>query len=153
VDSLEQIAYDAALRSLDKQERVLDELRARTGLVLAASSLAASFLGRAAFGSGPPPLLALALVAFAVSIGSGVYVLLPKTEFVFAIAGARVYEELYEFSDDVVEVQRRLAYDLDRFWAANDVHLVVLLRWFRASAFALAAEVAFLLAAVGDNLA
>lgn len=38
----EQLAYEAALRSLDKQERLLEELRARTGVLLAASSIAAS---------------------------------------------------------------------------------------------------------------
>jgi hypothetical protein len=42
---LEKLAYDSALRALDKQEKVLEELRARTGILLATSSLAASFLG------------------------------------------------------------------------------------------------------------
>jgi hypothetical protein len=82
MSSLETVAYDSALRSLDEQERVVDELRARTGLVLAAS-----FLGRSAFAGGPPALLGLALAAFAVSIGTGVYVLLPKSTFVFALTG------------------------------------------------------------------
>jgi len=38
----ERLAFDAALRALDKQESVLDELRSRTGVLLAASALAAS---------------------------------------------------------------------------------------------------------------
>ena len=42
----ERLAYEAAQRALDKQERLIDELRSRTGLLLAAASLAASFLGR-----------------------------------------------------------------------------------------------------------
>jgi hypothetical protein len=152
MSSLETVAYDSALRSLDEQERVVDELRARTGLVLAASSLAASFLGRSAFAGGPPALLGLALAAFAVSIGTGVYVLLPKSTFVFALAGGAVYEGLYEFRDDLEEVHRRLAYDLDAFWRANDAALAKLLKWFRLSVVTLALEVAFLLGAVGDNL-
>ena len=45
----ERLAYEAAQRALDKQERLLEELRGRTGLLLAAASLAASFLGREAF--------------------------------------------------------------------------------------------------------
>jgi hypothetical protein len=48
VDDLARLAYESALRALDKQEQLLAELRARTGLLLAASSLAASFLGRPA---------------------------------------------------------------------------------------------------------
>jgi hypothetical protein len=44
-DDLARLAYEASLRSLDKQEELLGELRSRTGLLLAASSVAASFLG------------------------------------------------------------------------------------------------------------
>jgi hypothetical protein len=39
----EKLAYEAALRGLDKQEGLLEQLRTRTGVLLAASSLAASF--------------------------------------------------------------------------------------------------------------
>jgi hypothetical protein len=49
VSDLERIAYESAVRALDKQETVLEELRARTGVLLAASSLAASLLGGRAF--------------------------------------------------------------------------------------------------------
>jgi hypothetical protein len=48
MSDLSRLAYEASLRSLDKQEELLGELRSRTGLLLAASSLAASFLGRPA---------------------------------------------------------------------------------------------------------
>jgi hypothetical protein len=44
----EKLAYEAALRGLDKQEGLIEELRTRTGVLLAASSLAASFLGQQA---------------------------------------------------------------------------------------------------------
>jgi hypothetical protein len=39
--TLAELAYEASLRRLDKQEQLLEELRARTGLLLAAASLAA----------------------------------------------------------------------------------------------------------------
>lgn len=42
--SLAELSYDAAVRALDVQERGVEQLRARTGLLLAASSLTASFL-------------------------------------------------------------------------------------------------------------
>lgn len=51
-DDLARMAYDASLRSLDKQDELLSELRSRTGLLLAASSLAASFLGEPALDHG-----------------------------------------------------------------------------------------------------
>jgi hypothetical protein len=49
----ERLAFEAAQRALDKQERLLEELRSRTGLLLAVASLAASFLGREAFSGNP----------------------------------------------------------------------------------------------------
>lgn len=150
----ERLAYEAALRALDKQERLIDELRSRTGLLLAAASLAASFLGREAFAGHPKRGLAiLALVAFLLAVGASVYVLLPKTgKFVFAMVGAGLYEGLYELRDDLGEVYRRLAYDLDRFWDENDVELQKLFRAFRLAALGLSAEIVILIAMVSDTL-
>ena len=81
--SLEELAYDAALRSLDKQEHVLDEIRARTGLLVGGSSLAASFLGPRAFTSGHTAILVAALATFAFTIVAGLYVLMPKKNLCF----------------------------------------------------------------------
>jgi len=150
----ERLAYEAALRALDKQERLIDELRSRTGLLLAVASLAASFLGREAFAGHPKRGLAiLALVAFLLAVGASVYVLLPKTgKFVFAMVGAGLYEGLYELRDDLGEVHRRLAYDLDRFWDDNDVELQKLFRAFRLAAVGLSAEIVILMAMVSDTL-
>jgi len=150
----ERLAYEAAQRALDKQERLIDELRSRTGLLLAAASLGASFLGREAFAGDPKEGLALiALVAFLVAVAASVYVLLPKSEkFVFAVVGAGLYEGLYEVKDDLAEVYRRLAYDLDRFWDDNDVELQKLVRAFRLAALTLTAEIVVLIVMVSDNL-
>lgn len=150
----ERLSYEAAQRALDKQERLLEELRSRTGLLLAAASLAASFLGREAFASDPKRGFAfVALIAFLVAVGASVYVLLPKSEkFIFALVGAGLYEGLYEVKDDLAEVYRRLAYDLDRFWDANDREMQKLFRSFRFAAAGLAAEIVVLIAMVSDNL-
>jgi hypothetical protein len=139
----ERLAYEAAQRALDKQERLIDELRGRTGLLLAAASLAASFLGREAFAGDPKDGLAIvALAAFLGAVAASVYVLLPKGEkLVFAMVGSGLYEGLYEVKEDLAEVYRRLAYDLDRFWEDNDVELQKLFRAFRFAALALSAEI------------
>ena len=76
------------------------------------------------------------------------FVLMPKKDLVFALIGSRLYEELYEFGDDVPEVHRRLTYDLDRFWKSNDQILQRVFWAFRLATWALAAEVGFLLAAL-----
>jgi hypothetical protein len=56
---LAELAFEQSQRRLDKQERVLEELRARTAILLAASSLAASFLGKEAFGGSGGDVLAI----------------------------------------------------------------------------------------------
>jgi hypothetical protein len=54
-----------------------------------------SLLGRSAFDTPrPTALLGVALCAFAMSIGAIVFVLLPRSDFVFEINGPAVYEGL-----------------------------------------------------------
>jgi hypothetical protein len=49
-ETLERLAFDLSLRALERQERVVEELRARTGTLLAAGALVASLLGIRAAG-------------------------------------------------------------------------------------------------------
>jgi hypothetical protein len=149
---LASIAFECATRALDKQERVVEELRSRTGLLLAASSLTVAFLGQPALTGGRDVLARVALGAFAFSIGASVYVLLPKSTFYFALSGRYVFENLYEFRHDTHEVHRRLTYDLQRFWEGNDLIMQRLFLAFRIAAAALAVEVVALLAAISDTL-
>ena len=153
MESIEKLAYEAALRSLDKQERLLEELRSRTGVLLAASSLAASFLGREAFRGDPSVILAgLALAAFLVSIITSALVLLPRGDFVFALSGVALYEGLYATRDDLEEAFRRLAYDLYRFWDRNDEIVERLMGMYRLAATSLVVEIVVLIAMTGSNL-
>jgi hypothetical protein len=149
----EKLAYEAALRGLDKQEGLLEELRTRTGVLLVASSLAASFLGQQAFQNPSPRGLAIvALSAFVLSIAASVFILLPKKDLIFAEAGAGLYEGLYPFRDDMPEVYRRLAYDLDLFWDSNDKKIKWLTRAYTMAASALVIEILSLAALLGDNI-
>lgn len=97
-------------------------------------------------------LAVLALGAFAISIAASVYVLLPKSTFYFALSGQYVFENLYEHRDDTPEIYRRLVYDMQRFWDANDVVMQRLLLGFRIAAAALAVEVVSLLAAISGTI-
>lgn len=153
VGEFERLAYEAALRGLDKQEGYLEELRARTGVLLAASSLAASFLGQQAFRHPHPRgLVIVALLAFVISIGAGVFILLPKKNLIFAQAGVGLYEGLFGVRDDMPEVYRRLAYDLDRFWDSNDKKIQWLIRAFTLGAVALVVEILALAVLLGDTI-
>jgi hypothetical protein len=77
---LAELSYAGGVRALDLQERAVEQLRSRTGTLLAASSLTASFLGAQTIQhtNGLEILGGLALVSLAASIGLCVYVLLPK---------------------------------------------------------------------------
>jgi hypothetical protein len=149
---LERLAYESALRYLEVQERLVAELRARTGLLLAASSLAISFLGSPAAEAGRPLVVVLAVVAFVVSISASVFVLLPGRRLAFAAVGADVYERLYAVRDDTAEIHRRLAYYLTRASRTNDRRFSALLRAYRIAAVALTAEIVLLLATFAGTL-
>jgi hypothetical protein len=82
-----QLAYDASLRALDQQQRMLEGIRARTGILLGAASLTASFLGARALDGGFVPLGVLALAALVVTLVAGTVVLVPRESTAFAISG------------------------------------------------------------------
>jgi hypothetical protein len=149
----EKLAYEAALRSLDKQEKLVEELRARTGVLLAASSLTASFLGQLAFRHpNPQPLALMALGSFVASIGISVFILVPRKGLVFAEIGSEAYDRLFEAGDDLAEVYRRLTYDLDQLWSANDGAIAWLARAYWLAAAALVAEVGSLSAILASTI-
>lgn len=149
----EKLAYEEAVRGLDKQEGLLEALRTRTGALLASSFLAASLFGQQAVGhASPPGFVAVALLAFLASMGAGVAILLPKGDLVFATGGTECYAGLYELRDDMTEVYRRLAYELDRLWDSNNNAIRQLSRIFTLAATALAVEILSWAAILGDSI-
>jgi hypothetical protein len=134
--ALEHIAYDAALRALDKQEAVVAELRARSGVLLGAASVAASFLVNAGRGSA-----VLAVIPYIVTVAASVFVLLPKTGLRFAVSGLGIIERLDAWREDPAEVYRRLAYELERLSLENRVAITLLMRAQRLGSLALVAEI------------
>jgi hypothetical protein len=143
--ALSELSYDAAVRALDLQERAVEQLRARTGTLLAASSLTASFLGAQAIqhANSSGILGALALTSLACSIGLCVYVLLPKKGFQFSVNATRMYEELFEHADDEAEVRRRLVYWLEDFWKSNQDKIDDLGSYYFGAAVALMLQLVF----------
>jgi hypothetical protein len=150
---LAEIAYESAVRALDKQERVLEEIRVRMTILLTASSIAVSLLGRSALEEPHPvAVVVAALCAFAASIGASVIVLLPRPGFVFAIDGPAVFEGLHQFRDQPPEVHRRLAYALNHLRDMNDRRLGPLITAVRIAAVALVVEIVALTLAVTSTL-
>jgi hypothetical protein len=66
---LSELAYELSLQRVQHQDHSLTEIRARTGLLLAASSLTLSVLGRPAFDVSTIAALSAPL-AFDASIGA-----------------------------------------------------------------------------------
>ena len=102
--NLQGLSYELSLRALGQQERGLEELRNRTGTLLAASSLVASFLGaRAIDRVGVDGIALVPLLAFILSVLLSVYVLAPKANLEFALRGSEVWEYFVSEDDDLSE--------------------------------------------------
>lgn len=142
---LEREAHRIAAQALSQQENALTELRARTGTLLTAASLVASFVGGQALSRhGLSIWVIVALAAFGISVVLCIYVLLPKTGLIFALDAPATYDALYGVRGDEGEIDRRLAYWLQSFREKNHPTVERLTRAFELAGFALLAEIGFL---------
>jgi hypothetical protein len=143
--ALARLSYELSLRTLTQQESSLNELRARTGTLIAAASVVTSFLGGAAIArQGIDVWSVLALVAFVASIGLATWVLLPKEHLVFSVSGSALFED--EVKADIFEIgetHRRLAYWLDAYHAENEPKVSGLFVFYRWATGAMLVEVVF----------
>ncbi len=135
-----------AADALRQQERALGELRARTGTLLTAASLIATFLGGQALArEGLSVWIVLALVAFGLSVVLSIYVLLPKSGVAFALDTSEAYAALYGAREDEDQIDMTLAGWLQSFREQNHPTVKRLTSAFELAGFALFAEI-FLLA-------
>jgi hypothetical protein len=138
-NGIERIAFELSLDELVRQEKTLDELRARTGTLLTASAIVASFLGgRAVAAPGHAWLTALGFAAFAASLATAAYVLAPHRGLIFTLRGGVLLRE--EQDVPVPEVHRRLAFWLDGYYDSNQDIIERLYIAFRAATAAVLAE-------------
>lgn len=84
-DARRTLVYEESQRALDQQQAALDNLRTRTGILIAATAIASSFLGAQALRSGSFTLWTwLALGALVVVGVTTILVLLPRKGWVFS---------------------------------------------------------------------
>jgi hypothetical protein len=141
---LAELAYTLSLRTLGQQEASLNELRARTGTLLAAAALVASFLGATAIArDGFDIWTVFALIALVVSVVFAARVLLPQGEMIFWLRGSALYEFETEEEVGMAETYRRLAYWLEGYYEENRPKIALLFGFYRISVFALLAEIGF----------
>ena len=140
--SLEQLAYETSARALTEQESTLNELRARTGTLLTAASLVASFLGgRAIDLEGLSIFNVVGVIAYLTTIAVSVYLLAPKAGLEFAIRGSEAYEYFVRGGADLDEAHRTLAYWIDEKHAENKRRIDVLVILFTAACLSFVPEV------------
>ncbi len=129
-----RLAYELSRSALRDQADRLGDLKNRAGTLLAAASIAGSFLGVTQGSVNTTAVLAL--VAYRVSVGTAVYTLLPHeltTEF-RGTALLRVVREVDEAYEATVGW-------LERIRGKNVAELDRLAKWYVASAVALGVEV------------
>lgn len=140
----EAVAYEQSLRALDHQVGVLDETRARTGILLAAASIVTSFLGSAALGqSGVDVLAILAVLAFLAAVGLCLWVLVPRRDWRFNLGATMLLEDWADEprSGDVAAMQGFIATRIEANWRHNRGRIDGLQRLFASAVGFLAIEI------------
>lgn len=140
--TLAQLTCEQAQKSLEQQERQVTELRQRTGTLLAAAALTASFFGAATLERDALAMpVVLAGVALAVTVLSGLYVLYSH-RLEFAIDARRLYDALEADGDDPDRLHLRLAFGLRDTRQRNGERVDSLARCLALAAVALVAQIA-----------
>jgi hypothetical protein len=132
-----------ARRAIEVQGAALNELRSRTGVLLAAASVSVSFLGAVlkAGAVGLGFLGGLSLVAFVISVGACIRVLMPSPDWIFRTSPRILIQDWIELDRGAASLKLHLAQSLEDHFDCNKVKLDHLYVWFQVAAFALAAEV------------
>ena len=151
-DSAEAIVYGESVRAIDKQEAALEALRARTGTLLAAASLATAFLGGQAFHAiGSPDTRSwVGTVAFVGVAVLAVGILWPWT-WIFSTSPAVLIEDHIRVVPPTApgELRLALARSLEKHWNENEAKLNWLYWAFRAASLSLVFEIVAWLIVLG----
>lgn len=140
-ESIEQLSSELTTNALAEQERAVTALRARAGTIVAAASIAGSFLGTTASHSSLDGWAVAALITFALCLGTAIVVLLPH-EFVFAFRGRAVLAASdHEGIQDVSDAYRAADIWIQSSLDANRRKINGLSNWFTTSCVLLALEI------------
>jgi hypothetical protein len=141
MDSIERLSFELTAAALAEQERASSAFRAGAGTILAAASVAGSFLGSRDVQRSLDIWATLAVIAFVLCVASAVWVLLPR-DLKLSLRG----NELIAMSDarDVRDVAEGYRSACD--WAApqlelNRSTLARMSRWLTCACLLLAIEV------------
>jgi hypothetical protein len=138
-DSIEHLQFELSTSALAEQERRLAALRLSASTVLGAASIAGSFLGSRSNAQSDLWSI-IAMVAFLLSFGVAIWILLPRALVVSVVGGERLIEEGKRV--DVDEAYRAMSEWTRAMLKENAKKLERLSGLLGASCFLLALEVA-----------
>jgi hypothetical protein len=149
-DPRRKLAYEESVRALQTQSGALDDLRSRTGILLTALSLTATFLGaRALNDSGLCTLNWIALALFAVSGCGCLAILLPWGNWHFVHNAKSILDQFVAKDASLDAMHTEMAEANQSRWSENADNLSRLQWAFRAAVVFLVLQVACWLISLG----
>ena len=147
--SVEELAFDLSLDSLEAQRDVLKDVRARSATLLTASSIVTSFVGgRAIDAVGLDALTGAAIAAFLLTFAPAIYLASTSGEALLSLEGAQLYSDVARANASLQEVYLALANEMQAVRQENRPLVVRTLRFLRLGFAALILEVILFLAAL-----
>ena len=147
-----RLAYEASLRALDQQRRSLEEIRSRTGVLLAAASVSASFLGSKAFERHADVIVTCsALAALVLTLLLGILTLTLDEDLAFGLSGSLLHTSLLHIHGRAGQY-RYLADWLTAAWNHNQALVNRLNVRFRVMSGALATQIVLWTIALGATV-
>jgi hypothetical protein len=147
-----ELAFEEGGRALDAQERAVNEVRSRAGVLIAAAAITTSFFGSRAIGAELSAWVWVAVAAFIVVGGCVLTVLWPRSDWSFSASAAEIIAEYIQ--PEPIEfplVQRDLALHRSAAYDANARQLGWLFVVFRIGLIVLVVEVAAWLVALAER--
>lgn len=151
-----ELAYEEAKRALDVQESVVNELRTRSGILIAAAAITTSFFGGRALADGDVGTAGwFAIAAFGLVGASVLAVLWPRTDWAFTVNAQRfiaTYVESAEGPLPLSAIHRDLALHMSASYVVNARQLRLLTIAFRLGAIFLVGEVTAWVVDIGNGV-
>lgn len=137
------LVYGEAVRALDDQRSVLDNMRTWSGIVLSAAAVTTSFFGGLALRDGDPgPLAWTAVGAFVLCGVAGLAIVFPHGKWELRASPASLIADIEAGSPTIAQIQRDLSLYMERSWLSNEKRMQWLMVWpLRIASLALVAEV------------
>jgi tetrahydromethanopterin S-methyltransferase subunit B len=147
------LIFDEMRRSLDQQQRVLDELRSRTGTLVSSAGVATAFLGGVVLGEPHRPLgtaiaTAVAILAFVALTSLCLAVLLPKEGWIFRSRTDILLQDYANANTSMDDMLRELSTYMEGHFQKNGIAIGKLQDRFSWASVGLGIEIVSWLAAL-----